>query len=268
MTSDADEYRELNRYRVIDQSVKHLRTMQLALHRVFGEVVKAAQWSEFSGHSIKSYTDPQEWDMISHNPQQLGQSILVRQKADVDHAALALGEALLKQTGSALIDTTPETLRDSPRELGRVEMSLEQISELLGHQPKDKIAVAVTSVKQGVMDMVNNNSGLSAQAAMSFGFKPGLADADEKKLNGKRQLLNVAQKWAELAMLETRVMRTALILDRALEKKGVAQERIVADYQGRVILSTPTQWQFVASDKQAFTGLGKARQTLHKALTH
>jgi hypothetical protein len=81
-------------------------------------------------------------------------------------------------------------------------------------------------------------------------------------------LLDVAQMWAELAMLETRVMRTALVLDMAFDQRGIEQDRSQTDYQGRVVLSTPTQTQFVVSDKQAFTGLGKAKQTLNMALVH
>jgi|GEM_PF-6940143 len=268
MTSDAEEYREQHRFMVIRNSVSHLRNMQVALHRVFGEVVTTAQWSDFSRHSIKAYTNPQDWDMISNHPDQLGKSILQRQKEDVDHAAAVLGDVLLKHTGSTLMDIPVEDLRESPKKLGQVEMTLEQISELLGHNSQDKTVIAVTTLKKGVEDMINNNTTLSSKAAMSFGYKPMLADTEERRLRGKRQLLDVAQMWAELAMLETRVMRTALVLDMAFDQRGIEQDRSQTDYQGRVVLSTPTQTQFVVSDKQAFTGLGKAKQTLNMALVH
>lgn len=268
MASDADEYREQHRYMVIHNSVSHLRSMQMALHRVFSEVVATSVWSDFSRHSIKAYTNPQDWDMISNHPEQLGKAILLRQKEDVDHAAAVLGDALLKHTGTTLVDMPAEELRENPKKLGQVEMTLEQISELLGHKPHDKSMMSVVALQGGIQDMVNDNTRLSAKAAASFGYKPVLADADEKRLRGKRNLLDVAQMWAELAMLETRVMRTALVLDMALDSRGIKQERSLADYHGRVVLSTPTQTQFVTSDKQAFTGLGKAKQTLNLALVH
>lgn len=236
MTSDAAEYREQHRIRIIDEFVKSLYGLQNVLHRVFGDVVGASAWSPFQAKTVNVNTDPTEWDMIVNNPQQLGQSILSRQKADVDHAALVLGEALLKHTGTRLVDMAPEMLRDHPKDLGKIEMSLEQISDLLKNSPQDSVSLAVVTLHEGVIDMVNDNASLSAQAARSFGFQPAVVDADEKRLEEKVQLLNVAQMWATLAMLETRVMRTALILDMALEKKGIVQDRNVTNYRGRLVL--------------------------------
>ncbi len=265
MTSDAAEYHEQHRFLVIDQSVKHLRAMQGALHRIFAAVVSGSQWSEFNAQGLKAYADKNDWDMIVNNPDDLGRPIIARQKADVERTAQLLGETLLKHTGHTLMDTPPETLRENPAQLGKVEMTLEEISEFL---TPGKADAPVIVLKEGVKDMINNNAGLSAHAARAFNFKPVAVDEDEKRLDGKRQLLDVAQVWAELAMLETRVMRTALLMDMAYEKKGVTQSRTHADYQGRIIMSTPTQAQFVISDKQAFTGLGRAKQSLHQALTH
>lgn len=265
MTSDAAEYHEQRWFVVIDNSVKQLHAMQGALHRIFAAVVSSCQWSEFNTQGLKAYADKADWDMIVNNPDDLGHPIIERQKADVERTAQLLGETLLKHTGNVLMDTPPEMLRESPAQLGKVEMTLEEISEFL---KPNKADAPVIVLKEGVLDMVNNNAGLSVHAARAFNFKPSVVDADEKRLGDKRQLLDVAQIWTELAMLETRVMRTSLLMDMAYEKKGITQPRTHADYQGRIIMSTPTQSQFVISDKQAFTGLGRAKQSLHQALTH